>query len=276
MNSSFGNWAGGRWAGLASVVILVGAGMVGHAAAAPVRQQEPVPLTVFFLADDSTGMAGATLSGMDSRSAIKKGAEALMDQLDMQRDQAAVVLFGDTATLAQGPTHDRHAVIDGLDKLTMWDGVARLDYGYEQVGRAIKADPAGGEMHYATVTITDGPFMQAPELAKVRALSLTRQGVRHYAIAVGNIAQYALLKQIAEPGGFFDLPFGGDIIDPYKRIGTILAGIASEPWPTPYPIGTRTLRPTPYPTDTRTPPETGTPIPTREPLRAIFLPLARK
>jgi hypothetical protein len=276
MNRRFGHRVGGRRAGLAAVVMLVGAGMAGHAAAAPARQQAPVPLTVFFLADDSNGLAGATLSGMDSRSAIKKGAEVLMDQLDMGRDRAAVVLFGDTAVLAQGPTHDRQAVIDGLEKLTMRDSLARLDHGYNEVRKAIMTDTASGEMHYATVTITDGPFMEAPELALARAQGLTRQGVRHYTIAVGTIAQYGLLRQIAEPNGAFEFPAGGDIVAAYEQIGKILAGLATEPWPTPYPTGTRTLRPTAYPTDTRMPPETGTPLPTREPLRPIFLPLAWK
>lgn len=263
MNRGFRDWVAAHRVGLAAVAILSGAGLAGHAAAAPARQTEPVPLTVFFLMDDSNCMAGNTLNGMDSVSAIQKGAEALMDQLDMQRDRAAVVLFGNTATLAQGPTHDRQAVIDGVAALTMRGDSARLDLGYLEIGKAIAADTAAGEKRYATVVITDGPMMQAPELAKARAQSLTRQGVSHYAIAVGTIAQYALLRQIAEPEGFFDLPFGGDVIRPYQYIGKILAGVALEPWVTATPGATLTPRPEP-----------GTRFPPPGPQRRVFLPLA--
>jgi hypothetical protein len=261
----FGDSPSSHWVGLAAVVVLVGAGLAGHAAAAPARQTDPVPVTVFFLMDDSNCMAGNTLNGMDAEIAIQKGAEALMDQLDMQRDRAAVVLFGDTATLAQGPTHDRQAVSDGVAALTMRGDSARLDLGYLEVGKAIAADTAAGEKRYATVVITDGPMMQAPELAKARAASLQRQGVRHYAIAIGTIAQYGLLRQIAEPEGFFDLPFGGDVISPYQYIGKILAGVPLEPWVTATPGATQTPRPEP-----------GTRLPPPGPQRRVFLPLSSR
>ncbi len=266
-----------RWAWLVAVLALV-AGLSAHAMAAPARQAEPVPLTVFFLVDDSNGMAGATLNGRDARSAIQAGAGRLLDQLDMGRDRAAVVLFGDTGEIAQAPTQHRQAVLDAIGTATMRDSQARLDLGYAEVAKAIKADAAVGGKHYATVVITDMPMMDAPEQAMARAVSLRRAGVQHYVVAVGEIVNVAVLRQVAQPDGYFNAPWGGDIIGPYEQIGKLLAGIAPGAWITPVP----TASPTPMPTRgaSATPtsrPETGTPVasPT-SPREPVFLPLAER
>ncbi len=214
----------------------------------------PVPLEIFILIDDSNCLAGATLNGVDSRTAIKRGVERVLDQLDLGKDTVAVIGYGDTATIFTHLTDDRAAILAGVDAISMRDNSARLDLAYAEVARELKSPLHRLGTNVLTISITDGPMMQAPELAKARAAGLNRQGVRHAHIAVGTIAQYGLLRQIAEPGWFWDTPFGGDVITPYTEFGAISAGIGHPavcPVGVPSPTTPPTVKPpTPKPTDT--------------------------
>ena len=182
----------------------------------------PQPLEVFFLIDDSNCLAGATLSGMDSRAAIRKGVEEAMKRFRLGpggTDTAAVIGYGDTSEIFQTLTDDPDAVLAGVDRITMRDNAANLDLAYRDVSRELRSVRHRPGTRTMTINITDGPMMQAPEQAKAVADALRRQGARHYNIAVGTIAQYALLRQISEPDGFWTLPFGGDVLTPYNEFG---------------------------------------------------------
>lgn len=231
----------------------------------------PVPLEIFLLIDDSNCLAGATLNGVDSKTAIRRGVERVLDQIELGKDTVAVIGYGDTAVTFQHLTDDRAAILAGVDAISMRDNSARLDYAYQEVAKELKTPLHRLGTTLLTISITDGPMMQAPELAKARAQALNRQGVRHAHIAVGTIAQYALLRQIAEPGWFWDTPFGGDVITPYTEFGAISAGIGR---PAVCPAGGSTVTPPP-PTATPKPPTPKAPTapPTDKKYKA-FMPLS--
>ncbi|RIL06841.1 hypothetical protein DCC79_15190 [bacterium] len=185
----------------------------------------PMQLEVFFLIDDSNCLAGATLNGVDSRTAIRRGVERVLDQLSLGKDTASVIGYGDTAQVFQVLTDDREAILTGVDRITMRDNTARLDLAYVEVGREMKTPRHRPGSQVLTISITDGPMMPNPGVASARATALNLLGVKHYHIAVGSIAQYPLLRGIAEPGGFWELPFGGDVITPYTEFGAIAAAM---------------------------------------------------
>jgi len=214
----------------------------------------PVPLEVFFLIDDSNCLAGASLNGMDSRTAIRMGVERVLDQIQLtKKDTAAVIGYGDTAIIFQTLTDNRQAILAGVDAITMRDNSARLDLAYREVSRELRSTRHRAGTQVLTINVTDGPMMQSPDLAREFAAALNRQGVRHGSIAVGTIAQYALLREIAEPGWFWELAFGGDVITPYTEFGAIAAGIGMPASPCPVVPTPASATATPRPSTPPTP-----------------------
>jgi len=246
----------------------------GVSRAAAQAECPPVPLEVFFLIDDSNCMAGATLNGVDARTAIRMGVELVLDQIQLTgKDTAAVVGYGDTAILLQPLTDDRQAILTGVDAITMRDNSARLDLAYREVSRELRTARHRAGAQVLTINVTDGPMMAAPDLARQLAEALKRElGVRHGTIAVGSIAQYALIRQISEPGWVWEIDFGGDVFTPYREFGAIAAGIGQPSAPCP---ATPTAAPatgTPRPTTTRTASPTATPG--APPLSFVHLPIS--
>ena len=88
-------------------------------------------------------------------------------------------------------------------------------------------------------------MMDTPELAELAGLALRADGVRHYAIGVGFVTQHAVLRSLSEPGGYFELPFGGDVITPYAQIGGMVTALRSECSGEPEPTATPWQRPGP-------------------------------
>jgi hypothetical protein len=227
----------------------------------------PKPMEIFILIDDSNCLAGATLNEMDSKSAIRAGVEKVLDRISLGKDTVAVIGYGDSAEIFTPLTSDREAILAGVDRVTMRDNSARLDLAYIKVAEELRSPRHRAQVQVLTHNITDGPMMQAPELARARAEALrSAYGAKHYHIAVGTIAQYALLRQISEPGGFWTLPFGGDVITPYTEFGVIAANIG---FPAVCPGGS-TPMPTVLPNET---PPAASPTPRRPELETrSFLP----
>jgi hypothetical protein len=186
------------------------------------------PLEVMFLIDDSNCLYGQTLNDMDARSAIKKGIEAVLAGLDPGVDQAAVIGFGDRAITFQSLTHDHDLILDAGDRVSMRDSQARLDYGFQAVARELQGPSHDPAANVVTIIVTDGPMMQAPELAELQGLALQRMGVRHYSIGVGFVTQHAVLRTLSEPGGYYEIPFGGDVITPYTQIGATISTLGQD------------------------------------------------
>ena len=193
----------------------------------PGDQCPPQGLEVYFLIDDSTCLFGSTLNEQLALEAIAKGVEKNLEEMslgpDPDGDKAAVIGFGDTAVVYQQLTHDKEAIIEAVLKVAMLDRSARLDLAYNEVRREIADsglhDPS---KQLVTVAVTDGPMMAAPDRSKMRADQLRAQhDALHYTIGVGPIVQHALLRQIAEPGGYRSLPLGGDVILAYEELGEI-------------------------------------------------------
>lgn len=185
----------------------------------------PQGLEVYFLIDDSTCLFGSTLNEQLALEAIAKGIEKNLEAMSLgpNGDKAAVIGFGDTAQVYQQLTDDKDAILEAVRRVAMLDRSARLDLAYNEVRREI----ANSGLHdpskqLVTVAVTDGPMMAAPDRAKMRADQLRSQnGSLNYTIGVGPIVQHALLRQIAEPGGYRSLPLGGDVIVAYQELGDI-------------------------------------------------------
>ncbi len=220
-------------------VIVIGAifGLLAGLLAATVRppasaqaDAEPrLPIDLYLLIDDSSCMAGATFNNMSVDATIAAGVDRVLDQLDPERDRVALIGFGDTAELFVPLTSDWSRLRAGLEELTHRDGSARLDLGYHKIAAELRDGDLRNGALLTTLVLTDGPMMQAPDLARARAQALrTEFGARHFAIAVGTIAQYALLRQISEPGGFWVLEFGGDLISAFEEAGAAIVALAEE------------------------------------------------
>ncbi len=212
------------------------------------------PLEVYFLIDDSTCLLGASLSGLDSKEAIARGVEQVLQTMDMGADTAAVIGFGSVATTYQVLTHDRQAVVDAVRRVAMQDQAARLDLGFQEVRRELASSRSRAEAVKITVTVTDGPMMPAPNRAIEHAKALRGgKGFHHYAIGIGPIVQQGVLRAVAEPGGYRYLALGGDVIAAYVDLGQVFVPLSlvcppqpGDPTPTariPTPLPTATARP---------------------------------
>jgi hypothetical protein len=211
----------------------------------------PRGLDVYFLIDDSNCLAGAVLNGIPSLEAIKRGVERVMDQMEMGRDRAAVIAFGDTAVVLQPLTSDPGAVLDAVAQVAQRDDSARLDLAYAKV-RVENAGPlASPRAQVATVFVTDGPIMPSLEMAEQQARYLRNSGVIHYGIGIGDLAQHGSLRKICEVGGYHEVDFGGDLIGAYEQIGGQIAPFGGQCLPIGAP--TPTLGPKASPTPTRAP-----------------------
>lgn len=177
------------------------------------------PLEVYFLIDDSTCLLGASLSGLDSKEAIARGVERVLQTMDMGADTAAVIGFGSVATTYQVLTHDRQAVVDAVRRVAMQDQAARLDLGFQEVRRELASSRSRPDAVKITVTVTDGPMMPAPNRAIEHAKALRAKSFHHYAIGIGPIVQQGVLRMVAEPGGYRYLALGGDVIAAYVDLG---------------------------------------------------------
>lgn len=188
----------------------------------------PVPLDVYLLIDDSNCLLNAFLNEMPARQAIVIGVERVLDQLSLGRDRVAVIGFGDTARTYQALTSDRAAVVDAARAVSMLDNSARLDLAYFETQRQIAATRRAGA-RVVTLAITDGPMNAPLQLTELRAKALRdREGALHYTIGVGDLAQYATLRAVAEPGGMRELDFGGDVIGAYADLGGVIVAAARE------------------------------------------------
>jgi Mg-chelatase subunit ChlD len=180
-------------------------------------------LDVYFLIDDSNCLYGAKFNDLYSIEAIQLGVDAVLEQLELGRDRAAVISFGDRAVLLQSLTTDRNAVLDAVLQVPMRDETARLDLAYAEVRRD-QAGPAHRKRaQVVTIFVTDGPMMPSLEMAEQQARLLRQSGVKNYGIGVGDLAQHGLLRTVCEPGGYREIDFGGDLITPYRELGAIVA-----------------------------------------------------
>lgn len=188
----------------------------------------PRPLEVYFLIDDSTCLLNSSLNGMAAVDAIAKGVEAVLDTMQLGRDTAAVIGFGDTAEIYQTLTVDKAALVAAARRVAMRDGQANLDLAYDEVRRELRSPRHRPLAQLVTVTVTDGPMMASPRRAEVRAEQLRGMGARHYNIGVGPIVQHATLRGIAEPGGYRDIPLGGDVITAYVELGAMFVPLGRD------------------------------------------------
>jgi uncharacterized protein YegL len=205
----------------------------------------PTPLEIYFLIDDSNCLAGATLDGEPAIVAIRKGVAKVLDQVALGRDQAAVIGFGDVAVLFQDLTTSREAVLAGVDRIAMRDDDARLDLALLEVRKNMGLNHRPGAQ-VVTITVTDGPMMDALDYAEQIGFALRRQGVKHYAIGIGPLAQHSTLRAISEPGGYRDLRFGGSVIQSYTELGGLIVQVANT-------CAAPTAVPTAAPTATESP-----------------------
>lgn len=217
-------------------------------------------LDLYFLIDDSNCLAGAEFEGLPSLEAIEMGVAGVLEQMDMGRDRAAVIAIGDTAVLLQSLTADPEAVLAAVRLVAMRDDSARLDLGYGKVRKENSGPLARSRAQVVTLFVTDGPIMPQLEMAEQQARVLRTEGVLHYGIGIGDLAQHGSLRKICESGGYRELDFGGDLIGAFRALGAIVA-----------PFGDLCLPPE-APTPTVAPRVTPTP----EPLISSYLPVARR
>lgn len=198
----------------------------------------PRVLEVFFLLDDSNCLVGAWLNGMPALEAVKIGMANMLDAMNLGRDLAAVIGFGDQAILFQPLTSDRAAILAAVDQISFRDNSARLDLAFVETARELTSRRHRPNSQVVTIIVTDGPMTPAIDLAVARGEALRRQGVKHYSIAVGDslLAQQAALRSISEPGGFYTLPYNGDVLSVFAALTDVLRTLgATCPTPTAFP-----------------------------------------
>ncbi len=208
----------------------------------------PVPMEIYFLIDDSNCLLNAFLNEMPARDAIVLGVGKVLDRLDLRRDMAAVIGFGDAARTFQPLTADRQEILDAARAVSMQDNSARLDLAYAETLRQMTATHRPGAL-VVTIAVTDGPMNAPLPLTELRAKALRDRGVRHYTIGIGDLAQYATLRAVSEPGGLRELDFGGDVITAYDELGAMASAVARACPPpataTPGPVVVPTETPAP-------------------------------
>lgn len=171
------------------------------------------PVDVALAIDTSSSMLGAKLA------AAKTAGGAFLDQLDFQRDRAAVVGFDATARLALPLSADRAALNGALAGLSAGVGT-RIDEGLwaalnELTGphRRAGADPV-------IVLLTDGRPQEGSEGRIRQASTLARQlGVAVYAIGLGEDVLPEILREITgDRSRVFLAPSEAELADIYRQV----------------------------------------------------------
>jgi Mg-chelatase subunit ChlD/DNA-binding beta-propeller fold protein YncE len=166
--------------------------------------------------DTSSSMAGEKLA------AAQDAAREFLGLLDLERDQAAVISFNATASLAQALTHDRAALEAAVTRLVLGRGT-KLDSGLEAALTELAGPRRDLANNAVIVLVTDGRQEGDVEPVLRQAARGRAEGVFVFAVALGGDADRELLRRVAgDERRFFDAPGPDDLRAIYSQIAGVI------------------------------------------------------
>jgi len=171
------------------------------------------PVDVALAIDTSSSMLGAKLA------AAKAAGGVFLDQLDLQRDRAAVLGFDASAHLALPLSADRIALDGALAGLLAGVGT-RIDEGLWAALNELTGPRRRAEADPVIVLLTDGRPQEGTEGRIRQASALARQlGVAVYAIGLGEDVLPTVLREITGDGSrVFLAPSEAELADIYRQV----------------------------------------------------------
>jgi len=155
---------------------------------------------VVLLVDASTSMAGENIA------AAKRAAKAFVGELDLARDQAAVIGFNSSPMVARGLSRNPAVLAAAIDGLALGPGT-RMDLALREAIDLLLVSPARHPGNRPVVILlTDGIHEGSGEDVVREAERGRRQGMLLYAIRLGTAASEALLRRVADPGAYYEAP----------------------------------------------------------------------
>lgn len=190
----------------------------------PVVRRDPRPMLqadVVLLVDTSSSMSPSRLS------ATRAAVTGFFDLMNFERDQAAIVAFNRSASVALRMTRDRGALERALAGLAVGQGT-RLDLAIRAArDELLDINRPGGprrnwENRGVVILLTDGAHEGPATDVISEAFFTGNSGFRIYTIGLGPDADLGLLGRISDPGSSVAAATEGDLAAAFRAIGARL------------------------------------------------------
>ena len=170
---------------------------------------------VVLLIDTSGSMAGEKITQ------ARQAARTFVDQLDLSRDQAAIVGFSAAPRVAASLTRDPRLLRTAVDGLRTESGT-RIDTALWTAVQLLTGPTREPSNRAAIILLSDGAQSGPSGSVLVAAAEARRQGARLYTVALGEGADATLLESVADPGRAYVAARPEDLAAIYAELATIL------------------------------------------------------
>jgi hypothetical protein len=195
---------------------------------------EPVPtrcvpelqtIDMALVIDTSTSMSESTQAGGQRKLDAAIAAAIELVKLLKPADQATVIGFNATATMAQELTGDKTKLIAALQSLAgMQASGTAIDQGLAAGFRELTSVRHLAGNSRSLVLVTDGAQTTgAEQLARDQATAIKAAGIQIVTVGLGAGVEKDLLKEIATgPDYYFDAPNAEGLVDIYRSIARLI------------------------------------------------------
>ncbi len=177
---------------------------------------------VALVIDASTTMRDEpTSAGRPKLEAAVEAAEAFLDLLALPNDQAALIVFNNSATMLQELTGDRRLLSAAFRRITV-QLQTRIHLGVALARDELRSPRRRLGNQPILIVLTDGKANpESPELAVHQAQAAKAEGIAVFTIGLGteeNIDVDALRRMASQPAYYYHAPDGEDLLGIYTAI----------------------------------------------------------
>lgn len=178
---------------------------------------------VALVIDASTSMLDPTRDGRTKLAAAVDAVRLFLGELDLPRDQAAIVEFNAGADLLQPLTGRGSDLVEALRRIRVAP-TTRIDLGIQVAREELGSARRGVGNMPVMIVLTDGRANPVGPAAAVREAAVARDaGVTVFTIGLGEDLDLDALRQIAsKPEYFYRAPDGEDLKTIYKAIAVAI------------------------------------------------------
>lgn len=204
----------------------------------PIAVKEPACVAptghadVALVIDASTSMLERTLAGRSKLAAAFDAADTFLGELDMPRDQVAIVSFNAAAETVQTLTGDRWSCLESLGRITVQQQ-SRIDLGIRTAHDELASERRRATNQPVIVVLTDGRSNPiGPEAAVEHARLAKLAGIALFSVGLGQDLDVWALEAIAsKPTYFYRAPDAEDLAEIYQEIAHTVPCPADSYWP---------------------------------------------
>jgi Mg-chelatase subunit ChlD len=170
---------------------------------------------IVLLIDTSSSMQGEKILR------AKEAAHVFIAQLDLERDQAAVVGFNSSTRIASPLTSNRRLLETAVDGLRTESGT-RIDTALWTAVGLLAGPNRNTKNRPAVILLSDGAHTGPSGAVLQAAAEARRQGARIYTVALGAGVDATLLAAVADPGRAYVAAQGADLAAIYGELATVI------------------------------------------------------